>query len=583
VKILDEIKKLLYISDISKTKLRKAVFASVISNLLVMIPIIISIEVLVEILKPLSEKEISWNRIWILFFVGVFVMILMFLATIYEHRKSFVASYSEAESYRIRVAEHLRKLPMTFFNMKDLAEITTNIMGDCASIEMVLSHILPQVIATCISTIIISICLLIIDWRLALCVIITIPTAIFIIWASRTIHKKWVRVLTKLKLEQEEAVQEYIEGIKVIKSCRTSKNNFKHIDNILTSMKNMQLKGEIITGAFFSGSQIILQLGTGITIFVGIMLYVSGHVNIIPVLLFCLLSIRIYGPILVQIVSLAELMYYRFATERMRELMLIPRVSGEKTIPLSDFNIYVEDVSFAYEEKSIINYVTIPFCENQITAIVGPSGSGKSTLIKLIARFWDVDHGKILIGKNDIREMKPEHLMKYISIVFQDVVLFNDTVYNNIKIGNKNATEQEIIEAAKLAGCEDFIKDLPDGYNSLLGENGSKLSGGERQRISIARALLKNAPIVILDEATSSLDPRNENFVQKGISKLIQGKTVIVIAHKLRTIENVDKIVVLKDGEVEEMGKHEELMGNNGLYKKLYTLQDESSRWSMNA
>ncbi|MCT4688440.1 ABC transporter ATP-binding protein [Vallitalea sp.] len=578
---MNEIKKLLYISDIDTTKLKKAVLAGVISNILFMIPIIVSIEVFIEIIKPLSGEDVSWNRIWLLFLIGILVTVLMFLASIYEHRKSYVASYSEAESYRIKVAEHLRKLPMSFFNMKDLSEITTNIMGDCASIETVLSHILPQIIATTISTMLISVCLLIIDWRLALCVIITIPTSIIVIWTSRRIHKNWVKKLTNLKLEQEEAIQEYIEGIKVVKSCRTSEKNFKYIVTILTSMKNMQLKGEIITGSFFSGAQIILQFGTGITIFVGAMLYINGRVNLIPILLFCLLSIRIYGPILVQIVSLAELMYYRFATERMRKLLLTDITSGDKTPPLSDFNIYVEDICFAYAEETIIDHVTIPFCANQITAIVGPSGCGKSTLIKLIARFFDVDNGKILIGKNDIREMKPEHLMKYISMVFQDVVLFNDTVYNNIKIGNKNASEEEIIEAAKLAGCDSFIDNLPNGYNTLLGENGSKLSGGERQRISIARALLKNAPIVILDEATSSLDPKNESIVHKGISKLIQGKTVIVIAHKLRTIENVDKIVVLSDGKVEEMGRHKDLIRNNGLYKKLYDLQNMSSKWSV--
>jgi ATP-binding cassette subfamily B protein len=262
--------------------------------------------------------------------------------------------------------------------------------------------------------------------------------------------------------------------------------------------------------------------------------------------------------------------------------MSIPTLSGEKTTPISDFNIHIQDVSFAYADKTIIDHVTVSFCANQITAIVGPSGSGKSTLTKLISRFWDVDDGKILIGKDDIRDMMSEHLMKYISIVFQDVVLFNDTIYNNIKIGNKDATEQEIINAAKLAGCEEFIKNLPEGYQSLLGENGCKLSGGERQRISIARALLKNAPIIILDEATSSLDPKNEDYVQKGISKLIRGKTVIVIAHKLRTIENVDKIVVLNEGKVEEVGNHVDLIKENGLYNKLYTLQDESAKWSVN-
>ena len=576
-----KLKDFLFISDIGTKNLKKAVTASVIARIVMLAPIAFSVEIFVELLGPVTGGEINWNRLWRLFASGLLAALAMFIACVYEHRKTFVAAYSESERQRISVSERLRLLPMHFFRTKNLAEVTTSIMADCASIEKIVSHILPQLIATCIATLMISLFLFYIDWRLAVCLLVTIPLSVLVIWASRRIHKHWVERLTSLKLRQEDAVQEYIEGIKVTKSCRTSEKNFRHVEQMLLKMKQELIRGEVITGTFFTGSKIVLQCGTGFTIFAGVLLYVNERIDLIPILLFCMLSSAVYNPILSQFASLAELMYYRFATERMRQLMLVKPLPGKETPVIPDFNIKFDAVFFRYACKDIIKNLSTVFEENRITAIVGPSGSGKSTLVNLIARFWDVSSGSITVGGIDIKTIDPEYLMKHISIVFQDVILFNDTAYNNIKIGNMHATDAEVLEAARIAGCDDFISRLPEGYTTLLGENGSKLSGGERQRISIARALLKNAPVVILDEATASLDPENEKYVQDGITTLVKGKTVIVIAHKLRTITTADRIIVVKDGMIDEEGGHEELMLRNGLYKKLYTLQDASLQWGV--
>ena len=578
---MKKIKDFLYMSDLGFKNLGKAIFSCVLSHLVQLLPLAVSVALIVELLVPLSGGEIRWQRLWWLLGIGALLVIAMFFACIYEHRKTFVAAYSESENQRIKVTKRLRKLPMSFFYAKDLAEITTNLMADCASIEKIVSHILPQLIATGISTILICVFLFFVDWRLSLCTVVTIPAALLIIWASRSIHKKWVTRLTDLKLKQEDAVQEYIEGIKVTKSCRSSKKNYNYIDNILSSMKKLMIKGEIVTGSFFTGSKILLQCGTGLTILAGVLLYINGQIAFVPILLFCMISTRIYSPILSQLATLAELMYYRFATERMRQLMSLPTMDSGAESRLADFTIRVEDVCFGYADKQVLNHISITLPKNKITAVVGPSGSGKSTLLNLIMRFWDVSSGRITIGGQDIKDINPEYLMRHISVVFQKVVLFDDTVYNNIRIGNAGASNEQVKEAALIAGCDAFVRELPDGYDTLLGENGSKLSGGERQRISIARAILKDAPIVLLDEATASLDPENEKYVQNGITRLIQGKTVIVVAHKLRTIAGADQIVVIKNGSVDAIGPHEELMRQDGLYRKLYRLQEASLQWSV--
>ena len=375
-------------------------------------------------------------------------------------------------------------------------------------------------------------------------------------------------------------VQEYLEGMKIIKSCGLSGSHFSALDKALLAMKKIAIKVEMAVGVFMSSASMILQAGIGITIFVGAILLTNGQIELLPLLMFLLMVTRIYGPILSILANLSSLLNLNVVTSRMRTLLTTPAMDGEgKTVPNCD--IELSHVTFAYNQEDVIKDVSCKIPQGSVTALVGPSGSGKSTISKLIARFWDVQHGKITVGGKDIKSMKPESLMSYMSFVFQDVTLFNDTVMNNIRLGNPNATDDQVIAAAKAAYCDEFVREMPDGYQTVLGENGSTLSGGERQRISIARALLKNAPIILLDEATASLDPENEVLVQKAIAKLVEGKTVIMIAHRLRTVVDADQILVLDNGRLVEHGTHDELMQQNGLYHKLFHIQQESLGWAV--
>jgi ATP-binding cassette subfamily B protein len=348
-------------------------------------------------------------------------------------------------------------------------------------------------------------------------------------------------------------------------------------------MKKLAIAMEFGTGVFVTGAQVVLQAGIGLTVLVGTTLLAAGRIGLVPMLMFVLIVVRIYGPNLVELTLLPELLYHRIAVRRMRDLMAVKPMEGDAEKEIRDFTIRLDHVTFHYNEdgEQTISDLSATIPSGGITALVGPSGSGKSTISRLIARFWDVNGGKITSGGVDVKTLDPEHLMSYMSFVFQDVTLFNDTIYNNIRIGNMSATKEAVLAAAKAACCDEFVQRLPQGYDTLLGENGSTLSGGERQRISIARALLKDAPIVLLDEATASLDPENEALIQKAISTLIRGKTVIVIAHRLRTIAGADQILVLDGGELVEQGTHEELLAKGGLYKKLFTIQQESLGWSV--
>mgnify|MGYP002405835908 CR=1 FL=1 len=384
----------------------------------------------------------------------------------------------------------------------------------------------------------------------------------------------------KAKLNASDQVQEYLEGMKIIKSCGLSGVHFKSLDNALLAMKKIAVKVEMAVGVFMSSASMILQAGIGITIFVGALLLTSGEIELLPLLMFLLMVTRIYGPILSILANLSSLLNLNVVTNRMRTLLTTPAMEGKEK-EVSNCDIELSHVTFAYNQENVIKDISCKIPQGSVTALVGPSGSGKSTISKLIARFWDIQKGKITIGGKDIKAMEPESLMSYMSFVFQDVTLFNDTVMNNIRIGNPNATDEQVITAAQAAYCDEFVREMPEGYQTLLGENGSTLSGGERQRISIARALLKNAPIILLDEATASLDPENEVLVQKAIAKLIEGKTVIMIAHRLRTVVDADQIFVLENGKLVESGTHNELMKKQGLYQKLYHIQQESLGWAV--
>ena len=578
---MSKLQKALFLSDKGYKDLKKAVFACTLTNLAMLLPFCVTVMIFSEILTPAANGgSVQWNHIWMLWGAGILSAILVFLAAKNDYRKTYIASYQESNATRLRIADHLRKLPMSFFNTKDLSELTTNMMADCSSMESLLSSTIPPLIANGITVTITCILLAFFDWRLALCVFCTVPIAFLIIWLSR---KRQIRLFEKqvdAKLKASDQVQEYLEGMKIIKFCGLRGSRFKTLDHALLAMKKIAVKVEMAVGVFMSGASMVLQAGIGITIFVGAILLTRDQIELIPLLMFLLMLTRIYGPILSILANLSSLLNLNVVTNRMRTLLITPAMAGEeKTVENCD--IELSHVTFAYNQEDVLKDVSCKIPQGSIIAFVGPSGSGKSTVIKLIARFWDVQKGKITVGGKDIKTIEPESLMSYMSFVFQDVSLFNDTVINNIRIGNPNASDEQVIAAAKAAYCDEFIREMPDGYQTVLGENGSTLSGGERQRISIARALLKNAPVILLDEATASLDPENEVLVQKAIAKLVEGKTVIMIAHRLRTVADADQILVLEEGKLVERGTHKELMKKKGLYQRLYHIQQESLGWGV--
>ncbi|MCR5806877.1 MAG: ABC transporter ATP-binding protein/permease [Oscillospiraceae bacterium] len=410
---------------------------------------------------------------------------------------------------------------------------------------------------------------------LAVCVFITIPLAFLIILASKSRQKKLFRRQNDVKLEASARIQEYLEGVKIIKACGVSGKRHEALDKTLLALKKMSVKTELAIGIFISGASMILQSGIGITIYAGCALLLRGKVELLTLLMFLLMATRIYGPILAILGQLSTLMHLDVVTGRMRSLMTADEMSG--TNKATSGKIEISNARFGYNNEEVIHGVSFTVDKGSITALVGPSGSGKSTITKLIARFWDVNGGCVKFGGMDIKNISPSSLMKHMSFVFQDVTLFNDTIFNNIKMGREDASDEEVYAAAKAAFCDEFVTKLPQGYDTVIGENGGTLSGGERQRISIARALLKDAEIIILDEATASLDPENELFVQQAIAKLVKNKTVIMIAHRLRTVADADKIIVFDGGRIAEQGTHKQLMSKDGIYRKMYELQMNAS------
>lgn len=584
---MQNLNKLLLLDAQGEKGLKSAVIACLLTSLSLMVPFTITIQVFIELLKPLTGDEISWNKLWVLFCIGIITLIVNFLFSKNDYKKTYGNSYGQAEATRLRVAEHMRKLPMSFFNSKDLSELSSNIMTDCTNIEQTMSSAIPQLCANIISISLVCIALAFFDWSMALAVFITLPLAFLVFWLSRKLQSRAFTDQIEARIQAEKQSQEYLEGIKVIRSYGLGGEKFKALDDAFIELKKAALKVELISGTALAISTMLLRTGVGITAFVGVTLLTNEQINFMTMLMFMLIVVRIYGPILTVLTLLPDMLYLKVSSKRLSTLMETSFMRGDGETGFKNYDVCLKNVTFSYNKEAVLNKETVlkdvsfTAPNGKITALVGPSGSGKSTIAKLISRFWDVQSGAIYIGNMNIKEMDPEYLMKHISFVFQDVTLFNDTVENNIRIGNVNATDEEIQAAAKAACCDEFIEKLPDGYKTLLGENGSTLSGGERQRISIARALLKDAPIILLDEATASLDPENEVLVQQAISQLVKDKTTIVIAHRLRTITGADHIVVLDSGKVVEQGTHKQLINTNGLYDKLFSIQQQTAKWNL--
>ena len=576
------LKKLLHLSEKGEKNCKRAIFVCTLSNITLFLPYMIIMQIMQAVILPLSTNTtLDTGRLWFLLGLGIIATAIYWIVYGWEYDKTYTTAYEECTNMRVEVAERMRKLPLSFFNRKDLSELTTNIMGDCASIEGMMSHSVPQVMSNLISITIVSVMLAIYDWRLTLAMLIVLPVSGGIFLLSQKIQRHFGERHVKAKLNVSKQMQEYLDGIKVVKAFGLSGEKSKALKVSLRDMMKESMKFEGLTGSFVTLASMILQVGIGIVILVGVNLLTAGSLDTVTLLTFVMISTRIYAPILAILTMTAEMMYFFTSAKRMQALRQEPIMDGANDVELSDCNIKFKKVTFAYNKENVIKDMSITLPQNSVTALVGPSGSGKSTISRLIARFWDVNRGEILIGDKNIKDIDPEILMKYMSFVFQDVVLFNDTVINNIRIGKEGATDEQVRTAAKIAHCDEFISNMENSYDTIIGENGCTLSGGERQRISIARAILKDAPIVLLDEATASLDPENEVLIQEAISALIKNRTVIVIAHRLKTIAGANKIVVLENGGLAEQGTHDELLKNNGLYAKLWKIQQESLGWSV--
>lgn len=570
------------LSNIGTKSLIKGIFLSSLINLCMMLPVGIFIMMINELLNPLIQSNSQFPSILKYLTLIIITLIIMFIVNYFQYSSVYISTYNESENRRIKLAEKLRELPLSFFGKRNVSDLTSILLADCASLEHAFSHAIPQLFGSIISTIIIIIALITMNWKMGLAVLWVLPVSFGIIIISKKIQTRTKALHKKAKLDATEQIQECFENIQDIKAYNITKNYMNDLDRKLDISEKAQIKSEFIMATFVTSSQAILRLGLVTVVLIGSNLLINGQTDFITYLIFLITASRLYDPLSGNLENIAEIFSIELPINRMKEIENYKIQNGKKEYELKNFDIKFENISFSYKkDEPVLKNINFTAKQGEVTALIGPSGCGKSTIAKLAARFWDPDDGKIFLGENDINKIDPESLLKNYTIVFQDVTLFNDSILENIRIGNRNASDQEVKKAAKLAMCDDFINKLPDKYNTIIGENGSSLSGGERQRISIARAFLKNSPIVLLDEATASLDVENETQIQKAISKLIQNKTVILVAHRMRTIENADKIIVLDDGHIIQEGNSKELLNKNGLFKHMLELQNQSMEWSL--
>ena len=515
--------------------------------------------------------------------VGTFVCLcLIFIATWFQYNATYLATYVESGVRRISLAEQLRKIPLSFFGKKDLADLTNSIMGDCATLETAFSHYVPALAGSLISTALIAICLFAIDFRMALAAVWVLPIAFTITFFSARIQEYFNRKSVAANVALENGVQECIENLQDLKSNNAEKSYLKGLGKKIDYAEKRHIITELGTALFVVSSTLILKFGIATVALVGSALLIRGEIDIPLFFMFLLVASRLYAPLEGALQNLAAVISTKTNINRMNEILDQPIQTGSNIVTNQGYDIVFDHVGFAYNTgETVLKDVSFTAKQGEVTALVGPSGGGKTTVSRLAARFWDLNKGKITVGGMDISKIEPEILLSLYSIVFQDVTLFNNTIMENIRIGRKDATDEEVIAAARLANCEEFAAKLPDGYHSMIGENGCELSGGERQRISIARAFLKDAPVILLDEATASLDVENETLIQAALSRLIKDKTVLVIAHRMRTVSGADKVVVLSDGSVAEQGTPGELMNAGKIYPHMVKQQMISQDWGI--
>ncbi|CAG9701907.1 ABC transporter ATP-binding protein [Clostridium neonatale] len=525
---------------------------------------------------------VNGSRIAFYTVVALVCLCLIFIATWFQYNATYLATYVESGVRRISLAEQLRKIPLSFFGKKDLADLTNSIMGDCATLETAFSHYVPALAGSLISTTLIAINLFIIDFRMALAAIWVLPIAFTIIFFSARIQQYFNRKSVEANVALENGVQECIESLQDLKANNAEENYLKGLGIKIDYVEKRNIITELGTALFVVSSTLILKFGIATVALVGSTLLVRGEIDIPLFFLFLLTASRLYAPLEGALQNLAAIISTKTNINRMNEILDQPIQKGSNTLSNKGYDIVFDHVGFAYDSgETVLKDVSFIAKQGEVTALVGPSGGGKTTVSRLASRFWDISKGKITVGGMDISKIEPETLLSLYSIVFQDVTLFNNTIMENIRIGKKDATDEEVIAAARLANCEEFATKLLNGYHSMIGENGCELSGGERQRISIARAFLKNAPIILLDEATASLDVENETLIQAALSRLIKDKTVLVIAHRMRTVSGADKVVVLSDGSVAEQGTPNKLINTGKIYPHMVKLQMTSQDWGI--
>ena len=519
---------------------------------------------------------------------GIFILlvvtflVLSILTHLQQYRATYGLVYAEVKAVRISLAERLRKLPLGYFGKRDLADLTETIMGDVNRLEHVWSHCLGYLYGSYISTAVIAVVLFIYNWRMALACMWGVPVAFALLFGSRKLTRHNSEVTKAAGVRVSDGIQETLENIREIRATNQEDRFLNAVNEKIDDHEKTMLRGELHTGIFVNAASVIMRLGVATTILTGTNLILSGQIDFMLLFMFLLAITRIYAPFDQALALIAEMFMSQVSASRLMEIYDAKTAEGSETFHPQGHDIVFENVGFAYDSEQVLRGVSFTAKEGEVTALVGPSGSGKSTCAKLAARLWDIDSGRISIGGVDISTVDPEVLLTDYSMVFQDVMLFDDTVMENIRLGKRGASDEEVLSAAKAANCDEFVEKLPQGYATPIGENGAKLSGGERQRISIARALLKNAPVVLLDEATASLDVENETKVQGALSRLLAGKTVLVIAHRMRTVEAADKIVVLKEGRVAEEGAPNELLADeNSIFRRMATLQSAGTGWSI--
>ena len=575
----EKLKHTFALSDKGAKDMVKAFFACILHNLSLMVPVVLLYNLISDLLDGgIPEGKSTFYIVGLVIALG-FIMLTYYI----QYNATFFATYVESGVRRLSLAEKLRKIPLSFFGKKDLSDLTTVLMADCATLEGGLSHWVPEFIGSLISTLLIAAGLFAFDWRMALASLWVLPVSFGIILASAGIMRVRQEKVTEVSIACSDGIQECLETLRDLKANNAEDGYLKGLDKKIKDVEKYTVIGELTNAVFHTCGRMVLKLGIATTVLAGGALLADGKITLLTFFAFMILVSRIYDPLIAALDNLsAVIMIMNIQCRRMDEILSHPEQEGRSKLTNRGYDIIFDHVGFSYNSgETVLKDVSFTAKQGQVTALVGPSGGGKTTVSRLASRFWDIQKGKITVGGMDISKIDPESLMSLYSIVFQDVTLFNNTVMENIRLGRKDATDEEVLEAARLANVDEFAKKLPDKWNTLIGENGCELSGGERQRISIARAFLKDAPIILLDEATASLDVENETLIQESLSRLIENKTVMIIAHRMRTVAGADKIVVLSEGTVAEQGSSDMLLKKDGIYARMVKLQTQSQNWAM--